>query len=289
MWCKHFTCVLLGVFLIGCGSSGNGNNGGGGSSFTPVNIQGQYEARVISSSNPSDVSLIEVNFTQTGTSVSASTANVVLADGTLSDNVITINALGGECDGGSLGQDSIEGTFTSATEATVNLSEAGNGTASANVTFSSDGTQITSGSYSVPAQCGYSADSGSVTGTQIQPFSGTYAGMLENSSGGQDPYVVTVSQNGLNLNVTGTASGVQFTLTGSVIGATFNVSGTIAGEQEQAVGIWDHINNDFLVFGVQSDGSIEYVGTLNVGSNPQAISKTPTPGMLKAARALVRR
>lgn len=271
MWSKHFMCVLFAVLLVGCSNSGSGNsnNAGGGGTFTPVSIQGQYQAEVVSSSDPSNVSLVEVNFTQTGNSFSASTANVVLIDGTLSNNQITISGLGGECDGGTLGLDSLEGSFTSATQASFTLSESQNGTSSGQVTFSSDGSQITTGTYSVPAQCGQPADSGTITGNQIQPFSGSYAGMLENSSGGEDAFIVTVSQTGLNLTVNGTDNGAQFTLTGSVIGATFNVSGMISGQQEQAIGLYDTVNNDFLVFNNQG----VYVGTLNAGTNPQAVSK----------------
>lgn len=273
--------LVFGLSLVGCSGQGNSSNGGNNSSqFTPVNIQGQYESEVVSSANPSSVVLVETNFTQSGTSVSASAQNVVLIAGTLSNGVITLNNLGGECDNGQTGDDSVEGTFSSATQASMSLTEAGplgTGTSTASVTFSSNGTQITSGTYTAPAACGFPADSGTVTGTQIQPFSGSYAGMLENSSGGTDAVIVSVSQSGLNLTVTGTDNGTQFTLTGTVIGATFNVSGTIAGQSVQDVGVYDVTGNDFLVY----DGSnLTYLGTMNAGTNPQAAVRK---GRLKPA------
>jgi len=200
--------------------------------ITPVNIQGQYEVIASSTANPSGVSLIETNFSQAGTSASASTQNVVIIQGTQSSNGITLVSLGGECDNGTLGDDSIQGTFSSQTQASISLNEAGSlgsVAATGNVTFASDGSAITTGTYSIPAACGFLANSGSITGTKISPFSGSYAGMLDNGAGSTDAVIVSVTQSGLNLTVTGTDNGMAFTLTGSVVGATFDVTGTIAG------------------------------------------------------------
>jgi hypothetical protein len=215
------------------------------------------------------VSLIEVNFSQTGTSVSASTQSVVTLEGTQGSGGITITAIGGECDNGVVGDDSMEGTFSSNTAASITFTEDGSlGTVSATgtVNFSSDGTQLTSGTYSIPAACGFLADSGTITGTQIKPFSGTYAGMLSNGSGSTDAVIVTITQTGYTLNVAGTDNGTPFTLTGTAVGATFDVTGTIAGQTVEDVGLYDHLNNTFLVTNPQ----LGILGTLSAGSNPQA-------------------
>jgi hypothetical protein len=58
----------------------------------------------------------------------------------------------------------------------------GTGTSTGTATISSDGTQITSGTYTIPAACGFQMDSGTLTGAVIKPFSGTFAGMLANGS-----------------------------------------------------------------------------------------------------------
>jgi len=266
--CKLCICGLLLAlsFSVGCGGSGGSSSGA--PPITPVNVQGQYEVIASSTANPSGVSLIEANFTQAGTSVSASTQNVVVIQGTQSSNGITLVSLGGECDNGTLGHDSIQGMFSSQTQASISLNEAGSlGTVAAtgNVTFASDGSTITTGTYSIPAACGFLADNGPIVGTKISPFSGSYAGMLNN---GADAVIVSVNQSGLNLTVTGTDNGTAFTLTGSVVGATFDVTGTIAGQPVEDVGIYDHTNNTFLVF----DTQLNFLGTLKAGTNPQAVA-----------------
>jgi hypothetical protein len=262
--------LLLALSLsVGCGggSSGTSNN----QQFTPVNIQGQYEVVVASSSSPTAVSLIETNFTQTGTSVFASKQNVVVIEGTNGSTGITLNNLGGECDNGVVGNDSIQGTFSSQTQGSISLTEAGSlgtVTATGNVTFAPDGSTITTGTYNIPAACGFLADSGPITGTQIKQFSGSYAGMLANGSGTTDAVIVTVNQSGLNLTVTGTDNGTAFSMTGSVVGATFDVKGTIAGQPVEDVGIYDHTNNTFLIFGTQ----LNFLGTLKAGTNPLSVA-----------------
>jgi hypothetical protein len=283
---KILHALIFSCLMIGCGSgngSGSNNNGGGGTpSFTPVNVQGQYEVQANSTVVQNGVTLIETNFTQTDTSVFAAKGSVVVIGGTLSNNLISLETVAGECDNGVLGNDSLQGTFSSATQATFTLTEAGSlgtGTAAGSPTFSSDGTKIVSGTYSVPAQCGFPADSGSLVGIQVPGFSGTYSGMLANSGGGTDIVIVTISQTGLNLSVSGTDDGTPFTLNGTAVGATFNVSGTIAGQQTQAIGLFDVVNNDFLVYDIAGD----YLGQLNSGSNPQAALR---PSRFKAGERI---
>jgi hypothetical protein len=74
--------VVLALAITGCGASVDNNGGGSAPQFTPVGIQGQYEVEAISAANPGSVSLIEVNFNQTDTSVSASKGSVVVIGGT---------------------------------------------------------------------------------------------------------------------------------------------------------------------------------------------------------------
>lgn len=259
---RYLLCSLIAVFICsGCGG------GSGGNSFTPANVQGQYEAVAQSTSSPTSVALIESNFTQTGTNFFAGKQSVVILQGTTSSTGFTLTGVGGECDNGILGNDSIQGTFSSATAANLSVTEAGSLgtlTATVTVTFSADGSQITSGTYNVPAACGSASAAGTVSGTAIKPFSGQYAGMLANGTGTTDAVIVTVSQSGLNLTVSGTDNGTSFTLMGSVVGATFDVSGTIAGQAIDLVGIYEHTSNSFLVF----DANFNFLGTLNAGTNP---------------------
>src|SRR6202011_2790362 len=151
------------------------------------------------------------------------------------------------------------------------LTEAGSlgtGTSTGTATVSSDGTQITSGTYTMPAACGFVGDSGTVTGAVIKPFSGTFAGMLANGAT-TDAVTVTISQSNYNLSVTGTDNGAPFTLSGTVVGATFHVTGTIAGRSVEYVGLYETAANDFRVY----DTSCNSFGVLN----PQTSAPPPTP------------
>jgi hypothetical protein len=266
---KCFFYTLLVLALIGCGGSPNGP--GGPPSFTPANIQGQWQILAKSNLSSTNVLLVETNFTQTGTSVFAGNPSVILIQGTQGGTGITLTGLGGACDNGVVGNDSVQGTFSSQTQLSFTFTEAGTlgiGSTTGNATSSSDGSQISSGTYSTPAACGFAGDNGTVTGFKIKPFSGAYAGMLTNSGGSTDAVIVTVTQTNLDLNVSGTDNGTSFMLSGTAIGATFDVSGTIAGQAVQYVGVYDSTANDFLVF----EPSLTFLGTLKAGTNPQAVA-----------------
>jgi hypothetical protein len=219
--------------------------------------------------------LVETNFTQTGATVVADKPSVILIQGAPG----AFTALGGECDNGSLGDDSVQATISNQTQLSFTLTEAGSlgtGTSTGTAMISSDGTGITSGRYTTPAACGFTADNGSITGTLIKPFSGTYAGMLANGAG-TDAVAVTVSQSGYNLTVVGTNNGTSFTLTGTAVGATFHVTGTIAGQSVEDVGIYEPTTNDFRVY----DSAFHFLGVLGAQSAPPA----PSPVSVSVAPA----
>ena len=260
--------VAATLLIAGCG---------GGSVATPVistptpvtptaaNIQGQWQV-IAQSTNGGTGVLIETNLAQSGTNVTAAKSSVVLIQGVPG----TYTGLGGECDHGALGDDSIQATVSGQT-LSFTLTEAGSlgtGTSTGTATISSDGTQITSGTYTTTAACGFVADSGTVTGAVIKPFSGTFAGMLANGPT-TDAVTVTISQSGYNLSVTGTDNGAPFTLSGTVVGATFDVTGTIGGRSVEYVGLYETSANDFRVY----DTAFNPLGVLNA----QTSAPPPTP------------
>ena len=260
--------VAATLLIAGCG---------GGSVTTPVistptpvtptaaNIQGQWQV-IAQSTNGGTGTLVEANFTQNGSSVQAAKSSVVLIAGQPGSYL----GLGGECDNSVLGNDSIQGSVMGQT-VSLTLTESGSlgtGTSTGTATISSDGTQITSGTYSTPAACGFVADTGTFTGAVIKPFSGTFAGMLADGPT-TDAVTVTISQSGYNLSVTGTDNGAPFTLSGTVVGATFDVTGTIAGRSVEYVGLYETSANDFRVY----DTSFNPLGVLN----PQTSAPPPTP------------
>ena len=260
-----FSVLAAMVLLAGCGGVSVGTPMAAPTPppAEPVSIQGQWQVIAQSAVNPASSVLVETNFTQTGANVIAGKSSVILIQGALG----AFTGLGGECDNGSLGDDSVQATIANQTQLSFTLTEAGSlGTASSTgtATISSDGTQITSGTYSTPAACGFTADNGSITGTLIKPFSGTYAGVLS----GTDAVTVTVSQTGYNLSVTGTDNGTSFTLTGTAVGATFDVTGTIAGQAVENVGIYEPATNDFRIY----DTKFHLLGVLTTQSTPSAPS-----------------
>jgi hypothetical protein len=281
---KFFFCgsvVSVCFVLVACGGGSSSTPTPPGPSFTASNVQGQYEVLAQSSVTPGAVLLVEANFTQTGNDAFAGKPSVVLIQGTQDSTGITPTSLGGECDNNVTGGDSIQGTFSSATQFSYELTQSGDlgtGTTSGSVTFSADGSRIITGTYTTPAACGFSADSGTLTGAFVKPFSGSYAGMLDNGQGTNDAVIVTVSQNAYSITVSGTDNGTPFTLNGSAVGATFDVTGTVAGQAVQYVGVYESVGNDFVVF----DANLSFLGRLNAGTNPQNFSKTI--GQLKMVR-----
>jgi hypothetical protein len=254
-----FLSLLPAVLItISCGTVSPG--------FIPPVIQGQYEIITASEGTPGAAALLEVNFTQTDEVLSASKDNVVIIqiDQPL-DLPIILDSWGGPCDNGKPGNNFLRGAFSNATQASFALTESGGlgtGTSIANVTVSSDGTQITNGTYTSPAQCGFGADNGNLIGTTIKPFSGRYAGRISNTSGTTDLVMVTMNQSGFNLTVSGTDDGTNFSLTGAVVGATFDVSGSIAGRAVRYFGLYNHVTDEFRVF----DPALTFIGLLQGGT-----------------------
>jgi hypothetical protein len=274
-------CVLA---LAGCG---------GGASTSPLpapvtpiptsstaTLQGQWQIVAHSNVNPASSLLVEANFTQSGSTVTADTSSVMLVDGTPG----AFTGLAGECDNGILGDDSVQATV-SGQALSFTLTEAGSlgtGTSTGSATIS--GTQLTGGTYQTPAACGFAADNGSFTGTTIAPFSGTFAGQLLNLTGTTDAVSVTLSQSDYTLNAVGTDAGAPITLTGKVMGATFNVTGMVQGQAREYVGIYDTTSNAFLVYNNQ----FQFLGTLNAQTSappptPISVSVSPTTASVAPA------
>ena len=256
--------VLALVFvLVSCGSNRSSTPP---SSFTPVNAAGQWEIQGQDSTG--NVTVVETNFANnSGNSIFASAANVIVVEGTAEGSSIALNNLGLSCDAGQSGFDSLDATFTSATEANFTVSDqgpSGSYQVTGTINFNTAATSVTSGTYSAPAACGFTADSGSISGVKIQPFNGTYSGMLNN---GADSIIVTVTEDASNYSFTasGTDNGAPLNVTGSAYGGAWQASGTDAGQSISVVGVYDPTGNDFLIY---SYPDLTFEGYLYAGSNP---------------------
>jgi hypothetical protein len=235
--------------------------------FTPPVVQGQYEIVASSNVNPEAVTLVEANFTQSHDRVSAGESGVMVIQGTQPPNsVVILTSLGAKCDNGVGGNDSVQGTFSSATQLPftwAGTGALGAGTSSADVTVSPDGSQMTSGTYTSPAQCGFAADNGTVTGVAAKPFGGQYAGQISDASGTIHSVVVTLSQKDFTLTVSGTADNTSsIILSGEVIGATFGATGSFAGGPVSWTGRYLAASDTFLIY----DSALARIGTLGGGT-----------------------
>jgi hypothetical protein len=276
--------LIVCAFVAGCG--GGASTSPAPTPITPpptsstATLSGQWQIVAHSNVNPASSILVEANFSQNDSKVTADKSSVVLIEGVPG----AFTGLSGECDNGTLGDDSVAASISGQT-VSYTLTEAGSlgtGTSTGSATISADGTQIGSGTYQTPAVCGFAADSGSLTGTPIKPFSGTFAGQLLNFIGTTDTVVVTVSQSGYTLSAVGTDAGAPISLTGKVIGATFDVTGVVQGQSREYVGVYDAKSNGFLVY----DSQFQALGTLTAQPsaptpNPIAVGVTPSSATVK--------
>ncbi len=264
--------LMISFSLAACGGGGSSVTTPPPPAFTPVPIIGQWEFEGLDAAG--NVVLIETNLAVSSTDdFGATTGNTVTIDGTSTNNEITLENLGLACDNGETGFDSVNGTFTSATGAGFTVLDhgpAGMLSTKGMLTFNATGIAA-SGTYSNPAACGAAADSGTVAGLKINPFNGQYAGTL---NAGADSVIVTVTEDSTTytIMVSGTDNGAPLNLTGMAIGGTFQASGTDAGQPLTVVGVYDSTGNDFLIY---STNPLTFEGYLNAGTNPAAAVAPP--------------
>lgn len=152
---------LLAFVVIGCA---------GGSYSSPTHqapevlsvVQGAWEIQ-FHSAESNDYTVLELNLSQTGTKVFAGATGALLYHGTTLQTSIPLTSRGSKCDSGVVGQVTLDGMLTNqqsaAEKITFALTETGVlGTALITATASTDGAKISDGTYSIPAACGFPAD-----------------------------------------------------------------------------------------------------------------------------------
>jgi hypothetical protein len=258
--------ITAAVALAACSSG----TSGGQSVAIPnaADMAGAWEFQAPSTANPGNVAVIETNLYVTNAGALDSGTFVIL-DTQQQGSQLEIEGVGGECDPSTVFAPSSQSYITLAEHSGAiefTLEESGvNGTlnATGTVTFSGNSAN---GTYSIPAGCGYAADSGTVTGVKINPFSGTYSGTLNG-----DAVTVTLSvqdngSGGLSVTGTGTDNGTPLTLSGPQAGGVFVVNVEESGTSTTFGGIYDPTGNDFVVY----DASLDFLGYLYAGTNPNA-------------------
>jgi hypothetical protein len=216
--------------------------------------------------------VLELNLTQAGAHVFAGSPSSLVFQ-TSSNNPVTrlpLTKFGGHCDSGAVGAVTFDATLSNQgpTLETVSftLTETGAlGSAVTAASASTNGSSILSGTYSIPAACGFPADQGTFSGYQDSVhFAGdVFSGTLNN---GADVVVANLisSANSYDLTISGTDNGAQFTLTGSSVGFSLNLTGNFAGKNVDWFGLYDPTYNSFLIY----DSNAQPVGSLHAGGSP---------------------
>lgn len=276
---KGIVIIIAATLLVGCGGGAGQSGNAGENSIAVANastIAGQWEFQATSASNPGNVSVVETNLYVTNAGALDSSGFVILG-GQQQGSQVELSSFGDECQPVGSPYSPDQGYITIAQKdgsLQFTLQETGaNGTLYANgtIAFSTNGTQVTSGSYSIAAGCGYAADSGTVTGLKVNQFAGNYAGQL-----GGDAVIINITQNvdggaggvpSYTLSGTGTDNGTPITFSGDVLGGAFYATISEAGQTITNFGLYDPTGNDFVVY----DQNLNYLGQLNSGVNPNSV------------------
>jgi hypothetical protein len=233
---------------------------------TTVSMQGSWTIYFQSSVSPNSFTVLEANLSQTGTKVFAGAPSALVYQGTTLGPTIPLTSLGSKCDSGAVGQVTFDGTLTNvqATTETVTFSLTENGALGKAVitgSASSNGTQVSNGTYTIPAACGFPEDHGTFQGFQDSvKFSSvnTYHGTFQ----GNAITVKFASDEAFGVSATGTYNGTPFSLTGSATGFFLTLTGRISSQEVTWFGLYDSLYNEIQIY--DSDG--KRLGTL--GGNP---------------------
>jgi hypothetical protein len=215
-----------------------------------------------------DYTVLEANISQSGTHVSAGATSAIVYQGTTLLTTIPPTSFGSKCDNGTVGIVTLDGTLTNHQPAndtlTFTLTQTGSlGVAVINASASTNDAQISDGTYTVPAACGFPEDHGTFQGFQDSvKFSGTdtFTGTVN----GETTIVKFTSESsGFGLSATGTDNGAAFTLTGSATGFFLTLTGVISGQPVTWLVLYDSTYNTFGIY----DSDAKFLGSLG-GSSP---------------------
>jgi hypothetical protein len=233
-------------------------------------MKGSWEMIFHSEVSPNVYKIFEANLLETGTHVFAGAPSSLVYQGAPIGTSVSLSQLGGQCDAGPLGDVTVDATLSnqgpSLETVSFTFTETGAlGSVVTTASASTNGVNITNGTYSIPAACGFPADHGTFSGYRDSVYfaADVYSGIL---NGGADVIVaqITSTPNSFDLTFTGTDNGAQFGLAGSTVGFSLRLNGTVAGSAVNWFGIYDPTYNSFRIY----DSSAHLVGNLHPGANP---------------------
>jgi hypothetical protein len=216
-----------------------------------------------------DYTVLEANISQSGTHVFAGATSALVYQGTIGATTIPPTALGSKCDSGATGTVTLDGTFSDqqATSETLNFTLTQTGALGAAVitaSVSTNGAQITDGTFSIPAACGFPEDHGTIQGfhdavrfSALDMYTGSFHGDTILVNFRSDP-------TGYGLSATGTDNTAAFTLSGSSTGSFLTLAGSISGQPVTWLVLYDSTYNTFSIY----DSDAKLLGSLAGSANP---------------------
>lgn len=265
--------LILSLSLIGIGC-------GGGKYSSPVqpspqpppspssgsNLQGPWEIFFQSDLSPGEFVVLEANLSQTDKHLFSEANGAVIFQGQgpmAYQTVIVVSHLGGECHSSGADEVTTAGTLEnpkSATQAaTFTLTENSNlGSAVITASASITAAGAMTGTYTLPAACGFPEDHGTISGYKDSTkFSAAdvYQGTLD---GNAVAVWFASTASGAEATAGGTYSGAPLALTGFASGDALTVTGTVSGQETTWFALYDSIYNVFRVY----DADAKLLGTL---------------------------
>jgi hypothetical protein len=210
---------------------------------------------------------LEANLSQTDTHLFSEANGAVIFQGqgwAPYQPAIQVSHLGGECHSSGADEVASDGTLENpkagTQAATFTVTENGNlGSAVITASASITAAGAMTGTYTLPAVCGFPEDHGTISGYKdFTKFSAVnvYQGTLDGSA-----VVVSFASttSGAEATASGTYNGAPLALTGFDSGDALTVTGTVSGQQTTWFALYDSIYNTFGIY----DSDAKFLGTLN--------------------------
>jgi len=268
-WHLSFAVGLLLTILSGCGGAGSTIGGGGTGNGdhipppTPTTLGGRWEVFFQSNVARNEFIVLEANLILTNKHLSSETNGAVIfsAQGPLPyQPVLQVTHLGGGCHDGVEDEVIFDGTVeepkSGTQSASFTLTENSTlGSAVITATASISPTGLISGTYTLPAACGFPEDNGTISGNKDDSnFSAqVYKGTLDGKS-----VSLSFALGTTGATASGTYGGTPFSLAGFASGDALTMKGVISSQETMWFVLYDSLYNLFRIY----DFDANLLGTL---------------------------
>ena len=265
--------LILSLSLIGIGCGGGKYSSTVQPSPQPLpspssgsNLQGPWEIFFQSDLSPGEFVVLEANLSQTDQHLfsEANGAVIFRGQGPMAyQPVIVVSHLGGECHSSGADEVTSDGTLEnpkSGTQAATSTLTENSNLGSAVITASASITAAgaMTGTYTLPAACGFPEDHGTISGYEDSTkFSAAdvYGGTIDGNA-----VVVRFASvsGGVGASAGGTYGATTLALTGFASGDAITLTGTISGRETTWFALYDSLYNVFRIY----DSDAKLIGGL---------------------------